>query len=107
LKTKAADRAAIQLEITTRSLIAEFEEIKAIAMRDGDLSSAISAAREKAILSGKRVERAETGLPGEFAALEAMNREQLLVVVTQLLEGDDVPALEGQGQLSGKSEYAV
>jgi uncharacterized protein (DUF2461 family) len=36
------------------------------AMRSGQLSAAVSALKKKGILSGKRIERAEIGTPGEF-----------------------------------------
>jgi hypothetical protein len=44
------------------------------AMRSGQLSAAVSALKEKGILSGKRIERAEVGGPGEF---DHMSDEEL------------------------------
>jgi phage terminase small subunit len=38
-------------------------------MANGQLSAAVAAIKEKGILSGKRIERAEVGAPGEFDAL--------------------------------------
>jgi hypothetical protein len=99
---EATQRAVEALRITKDGLISEFKAIAEEARQDGQHAAAVSAFKEISILSGHRIERQEAGLPGEFAALEAMGRDQLLVVVQQLLEGDEVPALEGQRQLSGK-----
>jgi hypothetical protein len=43
-------------------------------LRRGQLSAAVSALKEKGVLSGKRVERSEIGLPGEF---DHMSDEEL------------------------------
>jgi hypothetical protein len=40
----------------------------------GQVAAAVSAIREKGVLSGKRVERSEHGRPGDF---EAMTDEEL------------------------------
>jgi hypothetical protein len=37
----------------------------------------LAAVKEKGVLSGKRVERRESGAPGEFAEIENMTAEQL------------------------------
>ena len=44
----------------------EAEEILAHAMDSHQYGAAVSALKEKSILSGKRVERSENGGPGEF-----------------------------------------
>lgn len=59
-------RGAVRAEVTVASLIEEAELIRVAAMEQGQLSAAIAAVREKGILSGKRVQRTEVGLPGEF-----------------------------------------
>lgn len=59
-------RGAIRAEVTVASLIQEAEEIRVSAMENCQLGAAIAAVREKGILSGKRVQRTEVGLPGEF-----------------------------------------
>lgn len=55
--------------VTRVSLIAEAEAARVLAMSIENPSAAISAVREKGILSGERVERAEIGYAGEFAQL--------------------------------------
>jgi hypothetical protein len=52
------------------------------AMESGQFSAAVTAIKEKGVLSGKRVECREVGAPGEFEALsddelERALREQL------------------------------
>ena len=44
----------------------------------GQLSAAVSALREKGVLSGKRVERSEIGAPGEFDHLNDDELERAL-----------------------------
>ena len=68
------DRGAMRAEVTVESLIAEAEEVRAAALADKQYAAAISAIREKGVLSGKRVERAEMGGPGDFAR---MNEDEL------------------------------
>jgi hypothetical protein len=46
----------------------------ACALENGQLSAAVTAIKEKGILSGKRIERREIGAPGEF---ETMTDEEL------------------------------
>jgi hypothetical protein len=43
--------------------------------------------KEKGVLSGKRVERRESGSPGEFADLENMTAEQLTDFIRKQAEG--------------------
>jgi hypothetical protein len=73
IATVAADRAAVTVE----SLIAEAEEARQGAVRDGQWSAAIAAVREKGVLSGKRVERAEHGKPGAFDDLDRLPVDEL------------------------------
>jgi hypothetical protein len=44
------------------------ETILARAIESGQLSAVVSALKEKGVLSGKRIERAEIGAPGEPAS---------------------------------------
>lgn len=44
----------------------EAEQVRVRAMESGQLSAAVTAIKEKGVLSGKRVERSEIGAPGEF-----------------------------------------
>ena len=52
--------------MTAESLMDQAEAILALAMQSGQLSAAVSALKEKGVLSGKRVERREVGDPGAF-----------------------------------------
>jgi phage terminase small subunit len=70
-------RAAKNAVVTLESLIAEVEEARQLAIAINQPSAAVAAIREKGVLSGKRIERAERGLPGEFADLEAMKPDEL------------------------------
>jgi len=54
------------------------EAILARAMESGQLSAAVSALKEKGVLSGKRVERSEIGAPGEFDHLNDDELERAL-----------------------------
>jgi hypothetical protein len=57
---------AARANVTAESLMDQAEAILARAMRRGQLSAAVSALKEKGVLSGKRVERSEVGSPGQF-----------------------------------------
>lgn len=59
-------RGAKRAEVTVQSLIEEADELKRLAIEASQFGPAVSAFREKGILSGKRVERAEHGAPGDF-----------------------------------------
>jgi phage terminase small subunit len=77
IKNAGADRAAVTVE----SLIAEAEEARAAAMADGQYAAAVSAIREKGVLSGKRIERLERGEPGEFHWIELASEQQLVAFI--------------------------
>lgn len=64
-------------EITVASLIAEAEEARKLAMELGQPAAAIGAVREKGVLSGRRVERQESGQPGAFADIDSMSGAEL------------------------------
>ena len=70
---KVAQRTAVTLE----SLIEQADEIRRLSVADKQYSAAMSAVREMGVLSGNRIERKEQGLPGEFADLENMSRDEL------------------------------
>ncbi len=53
------NRAAKRAEVTVESLIEEAEEVRKLAVQEGQFSAAIAAIKEKGVLSGKRVERSE------------------------------------------------
>jgi hypothetical protein len=72
--------------VTTASLIAEAEEARKEAMKSGQYSAAVSAIREKGVLSGRRLERSERGMPGEFADLDNMSADELRAALERELE---------------------
>ena len=59
-------RNGVAAAVTAESLIAQAEEVYRAACNSHQYSAAIGAIREKGVLSGKRIERAEIGGPGEF-----------------------------------------
>lgn len=80
-----AKAAAERCVITRQGLIEKAEAIYAKAIEAGQLSATVAATKEIGVLSGIRVERRETGDPGEFAALEKMSSAELLA----FLRGED------------------
>ena len=64
------------------------ETILAAAMESKQHGAAVSALKEKGILSGKRVERAEIGEPGEFDRLTDDELEHL--IHERILQGPNV-----------------
>ena len=61
-------------------LIAECEEARLLALALKQPQSAIAAIKEKGVLSGKRIERSETGEPGEF---DGLNEQELAEYIGQ------------------------
>lgn len=57
--TELHERAAIRSEVTIASLTAELEEVRDLAIRDGQYAPAVAAIKEKAVLAGVRVEKSE------------------------------------------------
>jgi hypothetical protein len=49
------------------------------AMASGQISAAVSAIKEKGVLSGKRIERSEVGAPGEFETMTDEELERALI----------------------------
>ncbi|HEY4859603.1 MAG TPA: hypothetical protein VII14_06655 [Xanthobacteraceae bacterium] len=72
--------------VTVESLIDEAEQARRGAMEAGQYAAAVAAVKEKGVLSGKRVERRESGAPGEFADLENMTAEQLAEFIRKQAE---------------------
>jgi hypothetical protein len=52
---------------------------RAQAMKNGRQAAAVSAIKEKGVLSGVRIERKEVGTPGEFDHLTDDELERLLI----------------------------
>jgi phage terminase small subunit len=67
----APDTSAItaRANVTAESLMDQAETILTCAMKSGQLSAAVSALKEKGVLSGHRIERKEVGPAGAFDAL--------------------------------------
>lgn len=59
-------KAAVRAVVTTESLIAEADEIKAKALESAQYGAANAALTLKAKLAGKLIDRAEVGKPGDF-----------------------------------------
>jgi phage terminase small subunit len=89
ITTVAAERAVVTVE----SLIAEAEEARAAAMADGQYAAAVAAIKEKGVLSGKRIERRETGEPGEFQWMERASEQQLVEFIETGVAPKDVGRL--------------
>src|SRR6516225_8842226 len=64
----------IRGELAAENLMDQAQTILACAMERGQMAAPVSALKEKGILSGKRIERSEVGLPGEF---DHMSDEEL------------------------------
>jgi hypothetical protein len=65
--------------VTPESLMDQAETILAAAYEHKQYGAAVTALREKAVLSGHRIERSEVGGPGEFEAIQDDELERLLV----------------------------
>jgi hypothetical protein len=65
--------------VTTETLINEAEEARVAAMRSGQNSAACTAVKVKSVLSGKWIERAEVGAPGEYEALSDEELERQIM----------------------------
>jgi hypothetical protein len=59
--------------------VAEAEEARVAAMATGQHSAAVSAIKEKSILTGKRIERREVGPPDSFDHLTDDELERALI----------------------------
>jgi len=68
-------RAASDVVVNVKTLIAESELVRLGAMNSHQYAAANGAIKEKAILSGNHIDRAEVGGPGEF---DHMSDEELL-----------------------------
>jgi hypothetical protein len=75
--------AAERLNITQEELIRRADQIFELAIPAGQLGAAVNALKELGILSGKRIERAERGEPGEF---DRMSDDELRQAVADRAE---------------------
>jgi hypothetical protein len=71
------ERTAAKAEVTRDSILAELEEARVMAKKNGQPAAAVSASMGKAKLVGLVVDRKEVGAPGEFADLEDMTTDEL------------------------------
>jgi hypothetical protein len=85
---KAAAAAAQRAAITREGLIDMAREVYVQAKERGQNAAAIAAVKEIGVLTGIRIERRESGEPGEFAELENMTAEELRAYIKQL-ESDE------------------
>ena len=74
---KTAAVAAERCVVTRQSLIEKAEAIYVQAKEAGQTAAAIAALKEIGVLSGIRIERRESGAPGEFEAIENMTAAEL------------------------------
>jgi len=88
----ATERAAI----TKQSLIEKAELVYEKAVEAKQLSAATAALKEIGVLTGIRIERRESGSPGEFAEIENMTADELRAFIAGEL---DIESYR-QGQLS-------
>jgi hypothetical protein len=76
---------AARANVTPESLMDQAETILAAAMEKDQYSAAVSALKEKSVLSGHRIERREIGSPGEFDHLTDDELERVLIEKIQAL----------------------
>jgi ABC-type branched-subunit amino acid transport system substrate-binding protein len=79
LTGKACSPVGVHWIVTAESLIQEAEEARLAAMASGQNNAACSAVKVKAVLSGKWIERAEIGAPGEFETMTDDELERALM----------------------------
>jgi hypothetical protein len=100
------ERTAAKAEVTRDSILAELEEARVMAKKNGQPAAAVSASMGKAKLVGLVVDRKEVGAPGEFADLEDMTSDELrehFAALVRSLEaeagfGDTAAIAEGAGK---------
>src|SRR6516164_1691466 len=83
---EASAIAAERCAITKQSLTEMALDIYKQARRDGQYAAAMTAVKEIGILTGIRIERRESGAPGEFAEIENMTAEELEAFIAGELE---------------------
>jgi len=98
------ERTAAKAEVTRDSILAELEEARVMAKKNGQSAAAVSASMGKAKLVGLLVDRKEVGGPGEFADLENMTADELRQHVQELVRSLD--AAEGVGDTAAIAEGA-
>lgn len=56
-------------QFTVASLVARADELRALAIKESQISAGVAAVKEIGILTGLRIDRREVGAPGEFERL--------------------------------------
>jgi hypothetical protein len=95
---------AARANVSAESLIDEAEAARVQAMANGRESAAVAAIKEKAILSGKRVERSEIGGPGEFDHLSDEELDRTIVERFHRLFASRFAISNGTAALNGGSD---
>jgi phage terminase small subunit len=98
------ERGARLTEVTVQSLIEEAEEARLAAMEAGQYAAAISAIKEKGILSGKRIERAERGSPGDFERMTDDELREYLETETRQFLGLEESDDKRKGRVGGRAK---
>lgn len=93
------ERGAKRAEVTIESLIGEAEAARVLAMSIDNPAAAVSAIREKGVLSGKRIEKAEHGKPGDFANLNDDELEKFIAI----RQGAAGAGIGGAGTTNGQT----
>jgi hypothetical protein len=76
IQAQAVAEAVKEVAITVSSLLGEAEQARALAMQNGQVAAAVSAIREKAVLSGNRVERRDMQVQ-QVSSFEEMDDREL------------------------------
>ena len=74
------DARAKRAEVTIESLIAELEEARVLASKEGQAGPMVAASMGKAKLAGLLIDRKENGASGDFAKMSADDRRRALEV---------------------------
>jgi hypothetical protein len=93
--TEINNKVAARTVVTAETLIDEAEEVRVRAMEINQLSAANTAIKGKGILTGKWVERAEVGGPGDYENLSDDELEQQIMARVARLGFTSVAALAG------------
>jgi hypothetical protein len=97
--TEINENVANRAAITKADLVEMARDIYVQARKAGQNADAVAALKEIGVLTGIRIERRESGQPGEFADIEKMTAEELIAFLQQPLElPDDKQAVPGSSQ---------
>ena len=94
IKTEVAQLTTRKLHIDKDYLVSEAERIQRLAEAGGNYQAAMNALKEQGVLTGIRIERQEVGQPGEFQAIEAMSRAELIASIQDSIEAGELIVAE-------------